>query len=290
MKKAILCIFWCLNAHAASFGVLGDAGVSTNSTRTVRASILRSGVTDLILPGDNLYFIERDTYASVWDSWRDLGLEFSVVALGNHTISNALEMDYFDMPGEFYRRDVQGVRFLVLNSDNVRTAALQAGWLKKELEAGKGHPNLFVVMHHPPMTLSPRHTWQERQAFHLAVRPVLLSYQDDIRAVLVGHDHLATFVMLENLPVVVSGAGFESFPAPPVNADVTPGGPRARTIWGHRAGNYWTRLDVNEKTGEVWFNFVHSAKGVDCSIGLRRSSVAPGQVVTVRPNCLASSF
>lgn len=253
-------------AQAGSFAIVGDAGRWNSTTRGTRDSIARAGVTQLILPGDNLYDAELK-YADAWNPWLEAGLTFDVVAIGNHRRTTREEVAYFNMPGEYYAKRFGAVRFFVLNSDNDWTARTQASWLDGQLAAASASDFNFVVFHHPPATISGEHRWEERPRFQTALLPVLDRHAAKIRALLVGHDHFASLVDFGGMPMVVSGAGWEAREAEPVDSNQR--GRRVRTEWLYDRGPYWTRLDVNESTREVWIHFIRTDTNVlKCSVRL----------------------
>jgi len=247
------------------FAVIGDAGKWNDYAKSVRDSIRDEGIRHLILPGDNLYE-KKDTYAGVWDHWSQHDLMFSVVAIGNHHLSYAAETRFFGMPGEYYSRDIGRARFVVLNSDNVATAGEQARWLADEL-AEPWVGERFVVFHHPPVTVSDKHPWTEREAFHRAVLPVILSRRDAITALLVGHDHIASLHTVDGIPVIVSGAVMEMRDGERSDYD-RDDGISVRTLWMYRRDPHWVRMDVVE--GEVSFEFIRATRNsVECRASIR---------------------
>jgi predicted phosphodiesterase len=262
MKSSIfLALFFvCFEAFSSTYAVIGDAGHWTDDARRVRSSLLKSKATTLILPGDNLYDTRLE-YQQVWSHWTKLGFTFPVVALGNHNRSYVEEMEYFKMPAEFFATVIDETRFIVLNSDNTLTVREQASFLRTQLAAAK-EKFVFLVYHHPPVTI--RHNWREKEAFHVLTRPIILEFEKKITAILVGHDHLASLVEMNGIPVVVSGAVFESFLTPARN--YTDQGLTVSTKWVSRGGFYWTRMDVDHAREEVWINFVRSdVEEVSCS-------------------------
>lgn len=183
-----------------SFAIIGDAGKITSSAKSVQSSIRRAGVQNLILPGDNLY---ESTYENVWKSWS--GLDFSVVAIGNHNGGYKKEIDFFKMPSEYYSQEFAGgLRFLVLNSDNTKNVASQMKWLEGELQ--KEAPMTFLVWHHPSYTFTSAHKWEEKAQFQIAARSLMHRYSTNITAVLFGHDHIAAFYCANEIPIIISGA------------------------------------------------------------------------------------
>jgi hypothetical protein len=257
-----------------TFGIIGDAGHWNENSKSVRDSLLQDKVIDLIVPGDNLYD-PTQTYNDVWKNWKDFGFKFPIVAIGNHTNGYEEEMRYFKMPEEYYSKVIGASRFIVLNSDNVNTVREQTEFLQRELEEAN-EQFIFLVYHHPPFTL--RHGWREREAFHLATRPLIMNHKKKITSIIVGHDHIASVVKFDEIPVIVSGAVFESFEIPYANHAME--GIQVQTLWSSKGGFFWTRMDVNDVENTVWINFVsHSKIPVPCSV---RISPRP---LLVRNNC-----
>ena len=262
--------------NSVSFAVIGDAGHPSVHTNVIKESIKSSGVKNLILPGDNIYDLSL-SYDDVWGSWNEFN--FSVVALGNHHQSYEEEIEYFKIPNEYFSKVFKGIKFIVLNSDNKLNVDEQVSFLEKELKFSSGDQPLFVVFHHPPATVSYRHSWQEREEFQNAIRPILLRYRHKIDAILVGHDHQASMFTYGNIPVIVSGAIFEYFPSRYVDQVID--GVTAQSIWRFESGYYWTRLDVDKKNNWTWVNFINGYEDkVVCSIKLTKN-----KEVIVRPNC-----
>lgn len=254
---------------------MGDAGVWNQHSESVRNSLMQDKVMDIIMPGDNIYD-PNQTYHDVWKNWMEVGFRFPIVALGNHSHSYEDEMRYFGMPGEFYTKVIGEMKFIVLNSDNKNTVREQAEFLQQELESAS-EKFIFLVYHHPPFNL--RHSWQERAEFQLATRPIILKNQKKITAILVGHDHIASLVEMDQIPVIVSGAAFESFEIPYQNHSMD--GIQVKTLWSSKGKFfYWTRMDVDDEEGTVWINFVsNDQRRVKCSV-----RIAPKPLL-VRNNC-----
>lgn len=256
-------------AADTQMAIIGDAGKTTPSSAQVRNSIVKMGVSQLILPGDNLY---SGTYQSVWSPWTAARLSFDVVAIGNHHGGYKQEMAYFGMPGEYFAKVIDGARFLVLNSDNVSTATPQAKWLEAELNSAK-EPLIFLVYHHPSYTISSFHKWEEKAAFHQAIRPLIWKYRSKINALLVGHDHLATVLHFNDLPVIVSGAIHEQRDDQGVN--YVDHGIAIKTAWFFDRNPYWARLAYRSNTNEAQFDFVRATDNkVTCSFRVRTGSPA----------------
>ena len=169
------------------------------------------------------------------------------------------------MPGHYYVKDFGETRFIVLDSEKISLADEQGPWLRRVLEKSDKKFN-FVVFHHPPATISYRHGWRERENFQLKIRNTLLKYQHKITAIINGHDHLATMFTYDQIPVIVSGAVFESRPAPAFNYNLDNKIP-IKTQWVNDEGFYWVRLDVDEQREAVWVNFIRTdIHEVSCSI------------------------
>ena len=273
----------CLNfyisfALSQSYGVIGDAGHWNKNAKMVRDSIRSSGITKLILPGDNIYDTTLE-YEEVWSHWIKKGLDPFVVALGNHYRSIDEELQFFGMPYKYFSISEQGIKFIVLDSETLTELDEQAVFLENELNSGE---EIFrvIVFHHPPATISYRHGWKEREAFHLKMSPVFERSKDKINLIINGHDHLASLFSFNNIPVVVSGAVFESRPAP--SFDYTrEDGAIIKTQWANTEGFYWVRLDFDTKRERIWINFVQAEKDeVSCSILLFKNSILK------KSNCL----
>ena len=265
------------NSFASSYGVIGDAGHWNVNAQKVRDSILRSGIKKLILPGDNLYDTNLE-YQDVWANWTNVGLKPHVVALGNHHKSIEAELAFFKMPKSYYSIVEENIRFIILDSETLTNLDEQFTFLKNELENSTETFNI-LVFHHPSATVSYRHGWKEREAFHLKILPLLLKYQNRIQLIINGHDHIASLFSFGMIPSLVSGAVFESIPAPVFEYERFDG-ISIKTRWANTEGFYWARLDFDSKNKRIWVNFVRSdLDEVSCSILL-----LPGSILR-RSNC-----
>ncbi len=238
------------------FGLVGDSGIKHLNSEPLRKSLKRLNATRLIIPGDNLYDLS-ESYASIWDPWKKEGFDFSVVALGNHTLSYTVEMDYFGMPNEYFARAVGSALFLILNSDNEANAHEQASWLRTQLQATRA-PFVFVVFHHPPFTVTDFHPWREKEAFHLAVRPVLLEFGSKISSLIVGHDHVTGLFEMNGIKVIVAGAGTQTRPTEIVDPQIDDAVVTRIALFHDRAT--WARLDVDPSLKEARLHFVDLQK------------------------------
>jgi 3',5'-cyclic AMP phosphodiesterase CpdA len=267
-----------LAAEIQTFAVIGDAGQWNKRSESVRDSILASNVRRLILPGDNIYDLTK-TYEQVWSPWSSKGLEFDVVAIGNHRKSYQEEVEFFKMPGEYFEKISGNLRFLVLNSDNTKNVDAQITWLSEKM-AEPSPLFTIVVFHHPPATISRFHSWQEKENFQKKLRPILIANSAKINAILVGHDHQASLFTFGQIPVIVSGAVWESRAAQAAN-HVMDGKLEIKTHWVNSGGFYWVRLDLNDEDQSLLVNFIRTdVAGVSCTILLKRNE-AP----SLRPNC-----
>ena len=260
----------------ATYGLLGDSGWPSRDTVNVRRSLLRSRVQRLIMPGDNLYFPLVTTYESAWGPWRDQGFEFPIVALGNHFLSYEAEMTYFGMPAEYYSHVEGSSLFIVLNSDNETTIEQQARFLRAELDASLSQ-FVFIVYHHPPVTISRRHDWREKEEFHNVIRPIIERYRDKVTAIIVGHDHVAGVYELNGIPMIVSGGAVEALPTG--TARLRQGSVKVETRWVYQGKPTWTRMDVVPDQNEVWINFLE----------IGRERVTCSALITTRPVRLRSN-
>ncbi|MCB0405726.1 MAG: metallophosphoesterase [Bdellovibrionales bacterium] len=280
-KFVILAFFLCSLAWARvyTFAVLGDAGVWDKHTKDIRKSIRNSAdIHRLILPGDNLYDLKQ-SYFDVWSNWA--GFSFSAVAIGNHTLGYKEEVEFFRLPGEYYTR-VWGndVLLIVLNSDNENSVDEQMIWLEGQLKVAS-QQFVALIYHHPTYTVSANHAWKEKKRFQNRLRDILRRYADKIDLIINGHDHIASLVELDGkLPMLISGASFESRHAKPVDYKAEDG-TSVKTRWLYEDGSHWTRLDFNTEEGDVWINFVDAKLNkVECSIR------AKDHKTTLNDNCI----
>lgn len=212
----ILSYFVTINLYALElqFSIIGDAGRWNNNSKMLLNSMSQFNVKKLIMPGDNLY---EGTYEQQWGAWKQAGFTFDVVALGNHNATYAKEINFFEMPGEYFSKEyVNGdVQFLVLNSDNVNNVTQQMTWLKAQLESSRAQ-QIYLVYHHPTFTVA-SHKWTEKKNFQLKLRPILKTYRHKITSLIVGHDHIAALMHFESLPVIISGSTQSPRNETPVN-------------------------------------------------------------------------
>jgi hypothetical protein len=285
LVRLLLCVFVLSGAGGAraastyAYALLGDAGHWNSLSASVEKSARDAGVREGILIGDNLY---DGNYDRQWATWFRDGFTFPVVAIGNHNGGYPEEIAYFKMPGEAYSRFIApGVAAIVLNSDDVGTAGQQAQFLEKELREISAK-SIFIVFHHPMLSLTAHHPWTERAAFHNAVRPVIYKYRSRISAVLNGHDHVAGAFSLGTLPVIVSGAVQEAFPFTWVK-NVQLGFP-VKTEWAYRGVPSWGRLTVTANSDESTVDFIEAhGTRVACTVRIKT-----GQWLFLEDNCYHS--
>ncbi|HUP58673.1 MAG TPA: hypothetical protein VM598_14540 [Bdellovibrionota bacterium] len=261
------------------FAIVGDAGDWNAGARRVRDSIAASGVTALVLPGDNLYNPVTG-YARTWQPWTDSGLRFEVVAIGNHHGGYEKEAAFFGMPAEWYAKSYENiVRFIVLNSDNEGAADAQSRWLDRELTTAT-EPFVFLVYHHPTYTVSNRHKWEEKKKFQLPLRTSLLwKHRSKLTGLIVGHDHLATVVHFNDLPVFLSGAVKDVREDRPV--DYLDGAVKVKTAWYFDHTEHWAKLGFDPATKTAIVEWVRAKDSkVTCT-----SRVQTGQPAELAANC-----
>ena len=129
------------------------------------------------------------------------------------------------------------------------------------------------MLHHPLVTISARHSWNEREELLRGAKKIINAHEDKVSGVISGHDHLATLVTFNNIPLIVSGAVFESRPFRAVNYRNSEG-ILVNTEWINKEGFYWVRLDVNKNSTGYWLNFVRAdIEEVSCSIYIEKGKV-----------------
>lgn len=252
------------NTDWNTLAVIGDAGIVKPSTLTLRNLLVNNNLKQMIVLGDNLYN-PFDSYENVWDSWKKLGLEFTILTIGNHNSGYDKEVKYFNLPAENYYKEIGGALFIVLNSDNKLTARSQIQWIDTILSQSNYKMN-FLVYHHPSVSLTDNHHWDERIEFQLGMRKIIKKFSNKITAIMNGHDHAAGFFMLDNTPLIINGASFEEKKfKDPLAKDyqfiVSKG-------WASKGGLWWSKLDFNTITNEAWIHYIRfdNLKQENCSI------------------------
>ncbi|MBL7544983.1 MAG: hypothetical protein JNL11_14295 [Bdellovibrionaceae bacterium] len=240
-----------------SFAIVGDAGMKNSTTQSLRQTLAANKMFNLIMPGDNLY-IPTTTYASVWDIWKKEGFQFPIVAIGNHNSGYDKEVAYFQMPGEYYAKESKGALFIVLNSDNKINYNEQLAWMDLTLSKSQ-YPLNFIIYHHPTITVSGAHDWEERKGFQTGMRALIKKHAQKITSLIVGHDHSAGLYTINDTPMILSGASWESRKIKlPVAKD-----PQVNAIgyWATvNGGFWWTKLDYNALTKEVYVHYIRFDK------------------------------
>ncbi len=231
-------------------GIIGDAGLVSPQLTNLKESITAENITSLVLPGDNLYW---GTYGGTWNQWKRAGFKFDVVAIGNHHGGYQKEMSYFGMPAEYYSTVKHGARFIVLNSDNAVTVDQQFEWLEYEIAQAK-EKLVFLVYHHPTFDTGTKHSWRVKERFQLRMRPFLRAHKSKITAVLVGHEHIATFLTYSSIPVVVAGSGREANKATVVNYQED--GFDIKTKFLAPQTLHWAALEILDGAEDAWIHFI----------------------------------
>ena len=272
------------NAEALTYAVVSDVQTPTKSARLVRKSIQRSGIKNLVMAGDQLdnsWSGHKDlTYSDIWRPWLDAGFIFDVVAHGNHYLSKKKEQKYFGMPGPYYSVVNGPARFIVLNSNSVKTASEQALWLENQLVENQ-ESFVFVVFHHFPYTISKTHAWEDRKGFHLKIRPLIFANKDKITALFVGHDHISAFYEMGGLPVILSAATAEPRRGKPFDYAVD--GVRIKPHWFYKGDPGWTKMDIDSVTNSVWFDFIDAKTDkVSCTVQLQDKKILLQENCSIR--------
>jgi hypothetical protein len=262
---------------ARVYGVFGDGGAFTREAESVLESMSSEGIRDLVLLGDNAY--PGWEYEAAWGPWLAAGFRFPVVALGNHHNGYENEMAFFKLRYEYYSKELApGVLAVVLNSDNENTAEEQAAYLEEVFETSDAE-SIFVLFHHPMLSLTKNHPWTERARFHQAVRPVIQRYRHRVSAVLNGHDHLAGAFSFDSLPVLVSGAVKEVMAYDPVYGKQE--SIEVKTEWAYRPRPTWLRLSVVPFSTDSRIDFVDAGTSrPSCTIQIRT-----GEWLYLEENC-----
>lgn len=258
MKRLFVSIFTTaflsltVSAEELKFAVLGDAGRWNSNSQMLLNSIKSYNTSRLVMPGDNIY---SGTYEQAWTPWTKAGFTYDVVALGNHNLGYAKEIQFFKMPSEYFSKTYLNgdLQFIVLNSDNTKNVDAQMTWFEQHLKVTTAK-QLFVVYHHPSLTIG-EHKWTEKKAFQVKIRALLKTYRSKVTAVMVGHDHVAALINFDSLPVIVSGSAQSPDGGTPVNN--TQEGIVVRSEIYLNAQPYWVQ-QVTSGNNVSEFNFIRA--------------------------------
>jgi len=202
-----------------SFVVFGDTRTDVGSHRRLVERVRREVPDFIIATGDMVDEGSReDQWQLFFDIERDLLRENVIFpCLGNHdrqgrgrTADNFRK--YFSLPENspdperYYAFTYANSRFLVLDS-NAYSFALtdQTAWIEQQLQEAQldsAIRHIFVVMHHPPYSIS---LHGGRAELRDAWTPLFERYQ--VAAVFSGHDHCYERAERNGIRYVVSGGG-----------------------------------------------------------------------------------
>ena len=242
-------------AQSFQMAVVGDVGKPGDKMDALKVSLLQARQKVLIMPGDNLY---KGSYESVWNSWKQAGFEFPIVAIGNHHDGYDKEMEFFGMPGEYYTKSSQGVRFFVLNSDNEENVSEQFRWLENQFRRAQ-EKHIFLVYHHPTFTVTEDHNWQERPEFQKKMRQFLKANGSRVTALLLGHDHISTFVQFGPVVAMIAGSGRTTRSAEPVS--YVEDGFQVKTLYLAPESQHWGLLHFESASDKMRAGFFSIRQG-----------------------------
>lgn len=255
IMMSLVFVFFAISTWAAdslNLGLVGDAGVTNPIINKMRLSLKAHGVNQIILLGDNLYN-NKQTYEEVWDPWKDENFDFFAVAIGNHNKTIESEMAYFGLAEDHYSFFKSGARFIVLDSENSSNISQQIQFADTVLTQSRS-TQIYIILHHPYVSASRTHYWQERSAFQKKFRSLVAKHHQKITAVLSGHDHLASFLDVDGVPLVISGASHESrLPEQSVPKDSVF---NVTKKWEYKGGKYWTQLAIADQGLTAWIRYV----------------------------------
>jgi hypothetical protein len=202
-----------------AYAVIGDTRYGTEPHRKIVERIAREAPAFVLGTGD---IVDEGSRQDQWQQFFDVEgplLRDTVYfpAIGNHDRQGRgrttdAYRSYFSPPGgggdpeRYYAFTHATSRFLVLDS-NVYSFALtdQTAWIERELIAARqdaGVRHIFVVMHHPPFSIS-----LHGGAKELRERWTPLFERYGVSAVFSGHDHVYERAEHDGVRYFVSGGG-----------------------------------------------------------------------------------
>lgn len=254
-----------------SLAVMGDSGQASPELDKLKRSVAKEQIQSVVMPGDNLY---AGTYEQVWNSWKSAGFNFDVTAIGNHNGGYPVEVKYFGMLGEYYSIVKNGARFIVLNSDNKKNVAEQFTFLSKEVLNAK-EKLIFIVYHHPTFTVTTSHAWTEKKDFQLKMRDFLKQQGQKISALILGHDHITSFIEFGRVPVILAGSGREVRSAKAVSFPED--GFQIETKYLAPKVQHWVKMDISAAADEAVLNVIRVSDNAKvCTAQLRQNAMTLG--------------
>lgn len=267
-----------ISARTQSFAILSDAGQFNENIDYLKDSLLKFGEKRLIMAGDHVYEHGKP-HQEIWGSWHN-DFDFYAVALGNHHQGYDKLESFFGLPGEYYAVASEGHRFIVLNSDNKQNVEEQTRFLEMELESAD-EPFVFVLYHHPFASISSLHHWKERENFHRQTLPILQKYKDKIFAMFFGHDHIASAMTIDGIPVFLAASTFQSRQSTYHDYLDQDRGIHVKTHWNYLTGRYWLRMQLEFELERARFDYIRVGKDeIDCTIFLKQD-----KKMDVQKNC-----
>ncbi|MBF0362789.1 MAG: hypothetical protein HQK49_17350 [Oligoflexia bacterium] len=134
---------------------------------------------------------------------------------------------------------------------------------------------ILITFHHPPADVGPKHSWKERKEFMLKLVPVLKKFKNKISSILVGHEHVATFVDFDGIPLFVSpssvkprtGKYYNEF-IPELGVNVV-----SKWVYNDNKNRYWLKTDIDTDNDSLIFNYINIQNNIsECSVLIKANS------------------
>ncbi|MBI5527973.1 MAG: metallophosphoesterase [Deltaproteobacteria bacterium] len=206
-----------LPSQPFSFVVYGDNRSNQGDHQSVVDAIITEAPPLLLNSGD---LVDTGSDSGQWQTFFDVEKELLrgaclFPAVGNHellydpTIQQYLKWFYLPQSpagGEkYYSFDYGNTHFAVLNTNDLALTTTQKDWLKQDLIAASGDPDIehiFTMMHHGPYSAG---NHGDNYSAKTAIVPVLKQFGVDMT--FAGHDHSYERGEVDGLRYIVSGGG-----------------------------------------------------------------------------------
>lgn len=175
-------------------------------------------ITDLIIaqePGAVFHtgdLVDDGTVAAQWEKFNSINSKLRNItdfyaASGNHEKEAKLYYENFEFPGneEWYSVDVNGIHFIILNSnEDISVGSTQYEWFEKDLNIVSEDIKYTAAIFHHPIYNVGRH---EEDGGNLggSALPLFKKYGVDI--VFSGHDHAYERSYVDGIYHIVTGGG-----------------------------------------------------------------------------------
>ncbi|MHA1200273.1 MAG: fibronectin type III domain-containing protein [Candidatus Heimdallarchaeaceae archaeon] len=219
-------------SNQTNFICMGDAQANTPNRRNIVTAVNRISMDMMLYTGD---YVETSTAADEYYSWfsdyaRIVTDTATMGVLGNHEHNYSIWYDAWSFPGkeEYYSFDygpihVIGLHTLGLNYiSDPADYAVQADWLRADLEANQDALWTIVMMHTPAFSSFHRYHSGLYELINETFVPIFEEY--NVSLVLTGHEHAYERLLCNDVNYIIAGGAgsslYEIYPGNQLNISI----------------------------------------------------------------------